>query len=1522
MKSRFFLAVLIILFIGGVYGAGLVDKSFLEDKNDPNYELYSGLDKIAKEQDISINYKIQNDGTKIIEDDKGNVIGRVPLGYRLNYAEDELRVSGKSSKDLSLFGFDVSSDQDVSLSLTFNEDGKEIRLNQGVADVKVGGRTLKGVTRTSEFISPGVPIQYEDAVVRVNKDDEIVYARFKSAKGGSYSFTYSGRNYVFDVGEGGGTVLFDPANNVVSGEDVDIDYSHIDSEGRISRQIFSGEKVEIKLNSEGNVVEIVITDGVFDGEFFGGNQIFSSEGEFTIFLDGRDISDFDGNAISIDEGNRKINIHGELSARNLKGSLSYRGISKDAYAEFYFDGAKKDGVPYIDVKTGFAEIDNRKHLIQIVNGNAKLRIKNGDLDSATGFRFRSGILEGYVDEENGLYHLISTRSSGDYTTTSVPLNTYKELSSNNLIAQQLRAEQIESEVRSNLASIRSNIDSGEFEGRDLQALKHLELVNQYRIDIIEGNDLDQSIARANALLGEKLDPKIEIATRGLLAEMRLQNAQGLDAEGAGLNYLYSRNSYSRNIERIGELENAARRDLSSDALDRELRSLRELRVQSEMGLLRAYMLDERDQYVDSRGETISLAFSREKFLKSYNPTDPEGIRLKALAENRYIYPNDFLERSNGLRRTLVSLRDAELSGGGDQATASRVQFELSLIDNRLRQYGAEGGRLLDDIYGIIGDESEEIWYNKMQRPITEIRHFLSSDRLDQIAGQQAVFLDEDEQGFSLIDRRRIGLSGMRDLVASGVDMKDYFASDNLGRLHRIIDIGGFDDYVTAQQFRDYSDRLGLTFENSRIDSDTRRLFAAISQDRGDAIGSRFSRDFSSAVLRMDMIDRAVSNDPVIWNIAGHGSDIGVEYTGDIPLVGAFGLDRVGNPIEKSAGDYILQGADFATVLAAPAGAGRILAGGAKLLRAERALEVVRAGLTSETLFTSYLGEGLSATAYGAITDTALVLSASAALSEDTAGFIDTVSMLGAVPSAARGIKAGLKSIGVVEDALGNRQALGIVDRQLFDELRKSGNFRALDNGILLGKNGERFAVEVPAGLREVDIAPANRVLSEDALRRFNRYASSNDLPVYQRRDIFVESDNEILADDRLWVDPSTGRTVPLNERSESLLFELESRRNPLTTGEVSSRLDKNGLFLENGRPANGRYMWTIDESGEFNFRKLEGLEVGRSSRDFPHSFLSRGNGVRGAGEVEITDGRFNLHVVDENGRAIGSRTGHFLDGSDPNFDENVLEAFNERARGLGWRPVSGDSPVSHSVSSTLDQQSQQIRQRASNVAGINPVHRQMGDLVGTGSAADEAIIAEFGPGVRFARNRGLEDAQRGVAVFDTSGGKNPDVERFYRIDNVDGLFGNTPNINLASFRQEVGELAGDPDLLEIVQTTYGPRLLRSYELADDNQRRIMAQFMDAIGVEVPSVNTAVTLSRRDKESLKAAFKGGWSGSFSRKQVKELERFGLGARKTGGGHIEIFRSSDGSQVYTTSSTPGDNRGPLNMVQDLISQLERS
>ena len=174
-----------------------------------------------------------------------------------------------------------------------------------------------------------------------------------------------------------------------------------------------------------------------------------------------------------------------------------------------------------------------------------------------------------------------------------------------------------------------------------------------------------------------------------------------------------------------------------------------------------------------------------------------------------------------------------------------------------------------------------------------------------------------------------------------------------------------------------------------------------------------------------------------------------------------------------------------------------------------------------------------------------------------------------------------------------------------------------------------------------------------------------------------EEDYDLLfssANDNLWIDPDTNEIVPLGKRNYDSYRELVKRkycgrldsiqeldvsRDVIKSKKLTGISKEDGIFYFKGKRANGKFMWTINEDGEFSF-----LRIYEQGPKIPHPVLARGKRVFGTGEFDVVDG-----LLIE----VNPQTGHYYDPLDPNFNTNALNAFKKSADELGWKSL-GDDP--------------------------------------------------------------------------------------------------------------------------------------------------------------------------------------------------------------------------------------------------------
>jgi hypothetical protein len=137
---------------------------------------------------------------------------------------------------------------------------------------------------------------------------------------------------------------------------------------------------------------------------------------------------------------------------------------------------------------------------------------------------------------------------------------------------------------------------------------------------------------------------------------------------------------------------------------------------------------------------------------------------------------------------------------------------------------------------------------------------------------------------------------------------------------------------------------------------------------------------------------------------------------------------------------------------------------------------------------------------------------------------------------------------------------------------------------------------------------------------------------------------------------------------------------------IAKKGEKKGRIIHFGQPANARYLWVVDDDGNFIVANRQTFqhEMGNMDKEkidymhrlhkLPHATLAKGKKIYGSGEVLIEGGLI---------KEVNTHSGHYLPvtltpGTDPNhdekekieaFDQQGIEVFKEFSKKYGWREV-------------------------------------------------------------------------------------------------------------------------------------------------------------------------------------------------------------------------------------------------------------
>ena len=118
-----------------------------------------------------------------------------------------------------------------------------------------------------------------------------------------------------------------------------------------------------------------------------------------------------------------------------------------------------------------------------------------------------------------------------------------------------------------------------------------------------------------------------------------------------------------------------------------------------------------------------------------------------------------------------------------------------------------------------------------------------------------------------------------------------------------------------------------------------------------------------------------------------------------------------------------------------------------------------------------------------------------------------------------------------------------------------------------------------------------------------------------------------------------------------------------------------GKLIHFGRPANARYMWVVDEDGDFivaNKQVMhhdmpqmteEKIDSAHRKHKLPHATGARGKMIFGAGEVLVEGGKV---------KRFNSATGHYVDLRNlSEFNQQGEQVFRSFIKKTGWKEVDG-----------------------------------------------------------------------------------------------------------------------------------------------------------------------------------------------------------------------------------------------------------
>ncbi len=452
---------------------------------------------------------------------------------KVSYTKNEkgekgIIVEGEGIVDGSYYS--VYTDKNSKFSL-FGDGENRVFTLKGKGDIVFGSdydRSGLSSTRSSSI---------KDAVMKLDKNHEVIFVEFDSLGEQFYSFEYKDKNYNFQAKKGA-HILFDPLNGKISGKEVILDVGDI--------SISASKEFSLLIDENGNFKEVQFAEG--DRVYMNGYEYLSSEGKgaLKVFFDGRDIKNLDGNFVSIEEGG-KAKLKGFVKV-DKGGGLTYEGLSKDTYTEF--EPVKKEepgqSFPFFDVQKGDATIENLNHKIIMENGEAKLVKGDGQQNSLSfGFRHydKNGVkIEGFLDGNvDGKYTLVAYRADGKSLVLEIDFSKLKEESSDlMLFSKKIKDELDNAQATAMLKGINEEIvnlkekiaKAGSDEEKkklslEMDKLLLKKILTESRINTVMNRPdaVTDAVKKLETYLEAERGREFKIAAQSMLAEMLSRTAK-------------------------------------------------------------------------------------------------------------------------------------------------------------------------------------------------------------------------------------------------------------------------------------------------------------------------------------------------------------------------------------------------------------------------------------------------------------------------------------------------------------------------------------------------------------------------------------------------------------------------------------------------------------------------------------------------------------------------------------------------------------------------------------------------------------------------------------------------------------------------------------------------------------------------------------------------------------------------------------------------------------------------------------
>ena len=768
--------------------------------------------------------EIDNQGNVLFKDKKGNEQGDIPKGWEITQTKtkdgrDSIQIKNIDSKEeINLGNIKFKGDKDSSLVVSQEKDreGNIIHI-------------LETDNADSLTIEKNSYNDIKNGKFKLNQDGKIEFAEFDAAKKTQYVFLHKNKEYRFDA-EKGSHVLFNPTEKVIEAKNGKI---------ILDKQEISGDSSIIRLDENGNVNEISLSDNGIYFDKISGKKL-SSEEEFKVFLDGRDILS-EKNAVSVltELDKSQLNIKGKIKVTN---GIKYEGLSEEVFTRY----RTWDNV--FDVNFGDALIDNGKHKVILQEGKTLLDTKIGSNNNPESFTFRythddtKDVFYAQIDETSGNLNQFAFIDGKETKVISYPLDDYEQRINELSSRSGLDAE---TDLRDKIDELNRNIVAGKERGeavsdliKDRDALAYVLVNNDVQKAI---NDKDYSLARSKLknFIKEVNDPEIkanvklslgelyvaeskldndEIARKLIDSHLREGNAikyfniNGIGVDGDNIQLIKEASRFSDTFtsgEIIGEEDNfVIVKSILGD----------EYKIKKEVALSERFGFDRDEQIRQWR------KFNKEEAVKIYN----------SIIEDNFVREGSLYDDSQAsLALGQLALEEGNLDtaswaynrirGNENLDPKTRAAAELGFaMTNLERSSDPDKSFLLEDS---LKNVAQALKYDPNNRDILQFRNNLQESILKVVskglseesselsnvllekvgdsgffttsifdsaiyAGDDLRIIYEDKQ--YILDQQQQGILALRKILDKGYSLQDYVNLDVSGRKELLADVLGLD----------------------------------------------------------------------------------------------------------------------------------------------------------------------------------------------------------------------------------------------------------------------------------------------------------------------------------------------------------------------------------------------------------------------------------------------------------------------------------------------------------------------------------------------------------------------------------------------------------------------------------------------------------------------------------------------------------------------------------------------------------